>query len=321
MSKERTGKGYHVPVMVDEVVSYLGVKQEPGGVFLDATTSTGGHSLALAREMSPDGKLICLDFDKKALQTAKDRLDRTPPQVNLYQTNFSEIGRVLELEGGISLDGILFDLGFSSFQIEDPERGFSFQKEGPLDMRMNQDRELTAADVVNDFDRGELKKIIRRYGEERWASRIVEKIVRRREQSRISTTGDLVTVIREAIPQRIQRSSSIHPATRTFQALRIYVNGEMENLETALNEAFTGLKIGGTMAFLSYHSLEDRRVKEFFKHKESDCICPPDLPVCRCDKEKEMEILTSGAERPDAEEVEKNPRARSARLRAGRRLK
>ncbi|MFP3953673.1 MAG: 16S rRNA (cytosine(1402)-N(4))-methyltransferase RsmH [Candidatus Acetothermia bacterium] len=320
MNEENGGSNLHVPVMVGQVLEYLDVEHKPDGTFLDATTSTGGHSRAVAEEMSGDGELICLDVDRMALRTAKDRLEGTPPRVALYQANFSEIDRVLEIEGGVRLDGILFDLGFSSFQIDDPERGFSFQKEGPLDMRMNQEGELTAAEVVNKYERGELKRIISKYGEKRWAGRIAYKIVEARKRERISTTGDLVTVIREAIPGRVQRASSIHPATKTFQALRIHVNGEMKNLQRGLDKAFDGLKIGGTMVFLSYHSLEDRRVKKFFNYKEKDCICPPELPVCRCDKEQEMEVLTSGAERPSVDEVANNPRARSARLRAGRRL-
>lgn len=320
MNSSEADRGLHTPVMVNEVLSYLHVQENPSGIFLDATTSTGGHALAITQEMAPDGRLICLDLDKQALETAKKRLEEAKPEVKLYQANYTDMDSVLELEEVSAVDGLLFDLGFSSFQLENEKRGFSFQRDGPLDMRMNRKQELTAERVVNEYPYGKLKRIIREFGEERWASKIAHNIVSTRDDARITTTKDLVQIIRESIPKKVQGKSRIHPATKTFQALRIHVNGEIDNLETGLKKGFNVLSKGGTMVFLSYHSLEDRRVKKFFNYKKKDCICPPELPVCRCDKVQEMKILTSGAEKPSKREIKANPRSRSARLRAGRKI-
>jgi len=318
---DHRGNNYgHIPVMVDEVLSYLAVEDNRSGVYVDGTTSTGGHSQAIAEELSSEGTLICLDLDRRALELAKDRLKGFAPAVRLYQANFKSIDRVLERLEVKKVDGILLDLGFSSTQVDDGARGFAFRLEGPLDMRMNRDAELTAEKIVNGYSYEELKRIIREYGEERWAPRIAGFIVEKRETNKINTTGQLVEIIEQAIPKKVQFERSIHPATKTFQALRIEVNDELENLETGLKTAYGSLKTGGVMVVLSYHSLEDRRVKQFFRHKEKDCICPPGLPICRCDKVQEMEILTDSPKRPSEEEVSSNPRARSARLRAARKI-
>lgn len=320
MKKSNASGPLHEPVMVGEVLDQLKPGEAGKEVFLDGTTSTGGHALEIARKLGPDDGLIGIDIDESALEVAKGRLEGVRPEVKLYRANYSDMDLVLEEAGFQAVDGILLDLGFSSFQLEDAGRGFSFQSEGPLDMRMDRrEKETTAEDVVNNYSFEELKDIILRYGEEEWADGIARKIVRSREESRVTTTGELVSVIEKALPEGVKGRRKIHPATKTFQALRIEVNHEMKNLEDGLKTAFNCLKKGGTLAVITYHSLEDRRVKQFFNHKEKDCICPPDLPVCRCDKEKEVDV-TAKALTPTEKEIEENPRSRSAKLRAGRKL-
>lgn len=320
MNKSNSGGPLHEPVMVDEVLGQLKPGKAGEEAFLDGTTSTGGHALEIARKLGPDDRLIGIDLDESALEVAKDRLEGSQPEVKLYRANYSDVDLVLEEASIQAVDGILLDLGFSSFQLEDTGRGFSFQSEGPLDMRMGRrEEETTAEDVVNDYSFEELKGIILRYGEEEWADGIAREIVRNREESRITTTGDLVTVIENALPEGLKGRRRIHPATKTFQALRIEVNNELKNLEDGLKTAFSCLKKGGTLAIITYHSLEDRRVKQFFNHKEKDCICPPDLPVCRCGKEKEVEVTAKGLT-PTEKEIKENPRSRSAKLRAGKKL-
>ena len=321
MTEEVNEETYlHEPVMMEEVLSLLRPEESPTGLFVDGTTSTGGHAGEIAARLAPAGTLVGLDLDRKGLQLARDRLADLPPNVELYRANFRDMDRALEQLDRGKADGILLDLGFSSFQLEDSDRGFSFQKDGPLDMRMDPDAELTAADIVNDYSFTELKRILLEYGEEGWADAIAGTIVSHREEGRIERTGQLVEIIEAAVPDGVKGRSKIHPATRSFQALRIAVNDEMTNLEEGLEVGFDCLKRGGVMVVISYHSLEDRRVKRFFRHKEKDCICPPDLPVCRCDKVKEVSLLTDGAVRPSPEEVKRNYRARSARLRAVERL-
>ncbi len=310
----------HDPVMVEEVIGYLRPEEKRSGVFCDATTSTGGHAEEIVSRLSSDGVYIGLDLDESALRFAKERLSGYPARVELYRANYSRLDEVLEAVGVAGADGVLFDLGFSTFQIEDPERGFSFQKKGPLDMRMNPEGDLTAEEIVNNYAFEELKQLILRYGEEKWADGIAKEIVKQRKQKRIKTTRDLVRVIESALPEGEKRRRNIHPATKTFQALRIAVNDELNNLKKGLETAFGCLKKGGVLVVISYHSLEDRETKRFLKYKARDCICPPDLPVCRCDKEAEVELLTGGAVRPDESEIGENPRSRSARLRAGKKI-
>lgn len=320
MNNREVDPKFHVPVMVDEVLEYLEVQNRKSGTFLDATTSTGGHAEAIAKELNPTGKIIGLDLDKQALQIAQNRLEKSKPQVKLYKSNYTNLDLVLDRENTPAVDGILFDLGFSSVQIEDPDRGFSFQWNGPLDMRMDRESNLTAREIVNTYDYKKLKSILYKYGEEEYAPQITSKVVEAREKKEIETTSQLADLIKEAVPKKVQVTSKLHPATRTFQALRIVVNDELENLNQGLEKAFNALAKGGNLVVLSYHSLEDRRVKRFFRYKEKDCICPPELPVCRCDKVQELELLTEGVLRPTKEEINKNPRSRSARLRAARKL-
>ena len=317
---KKVGESIHEPVMVSEVLNYLAAEATSNGTFLDATTSTGGHALEIARHLGKNGVLIGIDLDERGLEIAKNRLSRTPPEVNLYKANYKDMKAALEASGVSGVNGVLFDLGFSSFQLDEPERGFSFQTDGPLDMRMDPGGEITAEEVVNDYSFAELKRIIIRYGEESWADGIARAILERRGKERITTTGELVKIIERAIPEGEKARRNSHPATRTFQALRIEVNDELNNLDEGLEAAYDCLYKCGVMVVISYHSLEDRKVKRFLNYREKDCICPPDLPVCRCDKESEVEVLTEGAERPSEEEIEKNPRARSARLRAARKI-
>ncbi|MBS3740153.1 16S rRNA (cytosine(1402)-N(4))-methyltransferase RsmH [Candidatus Bipolaricaulota bacterium] len=311
---------FHDPVMVEEVLSYLEPQKKKSGVFVDATTSTGGHAKEVVKHLGSAGTFIGLDLDRFALEAASDRLNGFAPEVKLYQANYKNVDLVLEKTRIEAVDGILFDLGFSSFQLEDSERGFSFQEEGPLDMRMNPEEGITAEEIVNQYSFAELKNIFLRYGEEGWADGVAKEIVKVREKNKITSTGQLVDIIREAIPKGERKRRKTHPATKTFQALRIAVNKELSNLEEGLKTGFNCLKKDGVIVVISYHSLEDRRVKRFFNFKEKDCICPPDFPVCRCDKEKEIQILVKGVT-PGESEIRENPRARSARLRAGKRVK
>ncbi|MFB6291272.1 MAG: 16S rRNA (cytosine(1402)-N(4))-methyltransferase RsmH [Candidatus Bipolaricaulia bacterium] len=310
----------HQPAMVTEVLSYLAPEESPDGVFVDATTSTGGHAFEIARRLGKGGTLIGLDIDKSGLEMAQERLSSTPPEIKLFKANYKDLDLALEASGSVKADGILFDLGFSSFQVDQPSRGFSFQNDGPLDMRMDPEGEVTAEDIVNDYSFEELKRIISNYGEENWADGIAREIVNHRKENRIETTQELVGIIEVAIPEGEKGRRNTHPATKTFQALRIVVNDELTNLDRGLETAFNCLKEGGVMVVISYHSLEDRKVKRFFTHKEKECICPPDLPVCRCNKRAEVSILTKGAVSPTKQEIEENPRARSAKLRAARRI-
>lgn len=310
---------FHEPVMVEEVLSYLEPKEKKNGIFVDATTSTGGHAKEVVKRLGSTGTFIGLDLDRAALETASDRLNGSAPEIKLYQANYKNMNLVLEKTRIDAVDGILFDLGFSSFQLEDPARGFSFQEEGPLDMRMDPEEGITAEEMVNGYSFAELKNIILRYGEERWADGIAKKIVKCRKKGKITSTGQLVDIIRAAIPKGERKKRKTHPATKTFQALRIAVNNELSNLEEGLETAFNCLKKDGVIVVISYHSLEDRRVKHFLNFKEKDCICPPDFPVCRCDKEKEIQILAKGIT-PDEAEIRENRRARSARLRAGKKV-
>ena len=310
---------FHEPVMVEEALNYLKPKEKKNGIFVDATTSTGGHAKEVVKRLGSGGTFIGLDLDIAALETASDRLNGFAPEIKLYQANYKNMDLILEKTRTDAVDGILFDLGFSSFQLEDPERGFSFQEEGPLDMRMDPEEGITAEEIVNGYSFAELKNVILRYGEERWADGIAKEIVKCRKKEKITSTGQLVDIIRAAIPKGERKRRKTHPATKTFQALRIAVNDELSNLEEGLKTGFNCLKEDGIIVVISYHSLEDRRVKCFLNFKEKDCICPPDFPVCRCDKEKEIQILAQGVT-PGESEIRENPRARSARLRAGKKV-
>ena len=303
----------HVPVMVREVVAGLNVR--PGGRYVDATVGGGGHAYAVMEAASPGGSLLGLDRDPEALAAARGRLAPFGDDVRLEQSDFAEMDRLCRELDFAPVHGVLLDLGLSSLQLAEAERGFSFQHEGPLDMRFDQRQEHSAAEIVNEYSEAALADVLRRYGEETRARRIARRIVEHRP---LRTTTKLAKVVEKAVGGRARRLS--HPATRTFQALRIAVNQELLSLETALPQAYGLLGDLGRMVVLSYHSLEDRLVKQFIQRESRDCLCPPRQPVCTCEHKAGLRPVSRRAVRPSAEEVEGNPRSRSARLRVAERL-
>ena len=303
--------------MLAEVLQALNLK--PGGTYVDCTVGGGGHSREILRLTAPDGVLIGLDRDPLAIRRAERELAEFGGRARLIYENFVNLPRVLEGLGISQVDGLLYDLGVSSLQLDDPGRGFSYMADGPLDMRMDPAGPVTAADLVNGLEEKELAEIIFRYGEERWARRIASFIAAERKRRPIESTGRLVEIIKMAVPAGARRTGP-HPAKRTFQALRIAVNGELEELAGALKEAVVFLKPEGRICVLSFHSLEDRIVKETFRELAGTCRCPPGAPVCGCRKEGVLRVLTRRPVLPSPGEVERNPRARSARLRVAERL-
>jgi len=306
----------HLPVMKDEVVRLLAPRA--GAVIVDGTVGLGGHAEAILTT-APEATLIGIDLDPDALAIAGMRLARFGGRVRLVHGNYRDVAEHLEALRIDAIDGFLVDLGLSSLQLDRASRGFSFREDGPLDMRMDPTDGRTAADLVNTVSQVELTAILSRYGEERFALRIARAIVSARAHGPIATTGALAAIVRDAIPRKFH-PRSIDAATRTFQGLRIAVNRELENLEAGLDAGFAALRPGGILAAISFHSLEDRIVKGFLRHKALSCTCPPDFPVCVCGKRVEVEVLTKRPIVPQPEEVERNPRGRSAKLRAGRKL-
>lgn len=302
----------HLPIMVTQVIEYL--KPHSGGVYLDGTMGGGGHSKAILEASSPDGILIALDRDEDAISAGRENLSAYGGRVNILKAEFSRIEEIAKEAAPQGLDGILLDIGVSSYQLDKAERGFSYMQDAPHDMRMDRNKGNTAYDVVNRYSKEQLTNIIYKYGEENWAKRIAEFIVAERSDRPIETTFDLVRVIKNAIPQKA-REKGQHPAKRTFQALRIEINDELGELAKALDGALASLKPGGRLAVITFHSLEDRIVKEKFIYFAKDCICPPKLPICVCDKRAEARIITKKPVIPDQAEVLVNPRARSAKLR------
>jgi len=305
----------HVPVLANEVRELLDV--QPGDTVVDATFGAGGHAAALAADLKGQGKLIAIDRDPTVRPYFERFRRRAGIQARFLRGEASVVlGQLADNEVGA--DAILFDLGVSSMQLDRPERGFSYASDAPLDMRMDTGAELSAREVVNEASERELTKIFRSYGEERYAKQIARAIARRRRQRPFERTGELVETIKAAIPAPA-RFGDGHPARRVFQALRIAVNEELEELEEALPAAVDMLRPGGRIAVISFHSLEDRIVKRFFRAQERGCICPPDLPVCACGREPVLRLLTKRPVRPGAHELEANPRAASARLRVAAR--
>jgi 16S rRNA (cytosine1402-N4)-methyltransferase len=284
----------------------------PGGTYVDGTLGGGGHAEAVLRASAPDGRLVGLDRDPHALERARRRLAPFGDRVTFHHGSFANLRTLVEEIAPV--DGILLDLGLSSLQLDTPERGFAFSHTGPLDMRFDPTQGPTAADLVNRLPVKELRDILYRYGDERQARRIAEAIEAARP---LQTTTELAEIIADAIGGRWKR---IHPATRTFQALRIAVNQELEALEAVLPQAVDVLAVGGRLVVISFHSLEDRIVKHFMRDESRECICPRELPICVCDHDVRLEVLTRKPVRPDEEEVEENPRSRSARLRAAERI-
>jgi len=306
----------HRPVLRKEVV--LLINPQPGRIYVDGTIGPGSHTEALF-EAEPDITVVGIDCDVEALKITAERLSHFGERVHLIHGNYRNIAEHLTRLGIKKVAGFLLDLGLSSLQLDTASRGFSFRLDGPLDMRMDPSQDLTASELVNASSEAALTDILRRFGEERFAGRIARAIIAAREKGAIATTQALADIARQAIPRRFH-PKYIDPATRTFQALRIAVNRELENLKTGLEAGFEVVEPGGVIAVISFHSLEDRIVKEFFRHKGLSCTCPPDLPVCACDKQVEAEILTRKPIRASCAEVAENPRARSAKLRAARKV-
>ena len=298
--------------MTAEVLEGLNVR--PGGTYLDATMGEGGHSGPIMESCLPEGRVLGLDADPSVVSIASQRLSRFQGVFEARAANYTDMKSIAADAGFRELNGVLFDLGFSSRQIDDPDRGFSFQGDGPLDMRFDTDQGLTASEIVNTWPEAELAQTIREYGEEPRARRIAEAIVRERP---VKSTGSLAAIISRASGGRRRK---IHPATRTFQALRIQVNRELENLQGGLKAAIDLLAAGGRLVVITYHSLEAALVKSFLRRESGMCICPPELPVCTCGRVRRMKRITRKAIAPSKEEVSSNPRARSARLRVGERV-
>lgn len=304
---------YHEPVLAAEAVDFL--VTVPDGIYVDCTLGGAGHSEKVLRKISDRGKLLCLDADADAVRFAEQRLADFPNKI-IRQVFYDQLQVVLFQENLLPVHGVLFDLGISSFQVDHRERGFSFQKEGPLDMRFNARQELTAEVVVNEYPPEKLEKILREYGEEKNWRRISRAITEARQLERIRTTTRLAEIVRRVVGAKFQNKS----LARVFQAIRIEVNDELNRLHRALEQAFESLTEGGRMVVISYHSLEDRMVKEFFRYRALDCVCPPEFPRCVCDKQAELRIITRKPVRPSPAEVEANPRARSARMRVAEKI-
>lgn len=308
---------HHVSVLLNECIENLKIK--PDGVYVDCTMGGAGHSKEIVKKLSDKGLFIGFDQDKNAINTARERLSEYESRVKFVYSNFENIKEELEKIGIYKIDGVLADLGVSSHQLDEAERGFSYMQDAPLDMRMDVRCEFSAYDVVNTYTEDELAKIIKDYGEDNWAKRIAKFIVEERVNKPIETTGELVDVIKKAIPKKA-RIDGPHPAKRTFQAIRIEVNNELGVITKMINDASSIMNEGGRICIITFHSLEDRIVKNAFKYLASDCICPQHLPICQCDKESEVKIITRKPLLPSDEEIEVNPRSRSAKLRVAEKI-
>jgi 16S rRNA (cytosine1402-N4)-methyltransferase len=309
----------HVPVMVDEVVTMLA--PAPGSLQIDATLGGGGHAERILEATDPDGRLLGLDADGAAIARVRARLEpRFGDRFRPYRANFRDLARVAPAQGFGAVDGCLFDLGLSSFQLVDTERGFGFRTGGPLDMRFDTSRGVPAAELLATLGAGELAALFRRYGEEPFAGRIARSIVEARHIGPIQTAEELAALVERVAPSRAPGRRRVHPATRVFQALRIAVNEELEALEEGLAAALDLLLPGGRLVVLSYHSLEDRIVKRFFQAERRGCVCAPEVPICICGRAPRLRVVTPKGVVPGEGEIAANPRARSARLRAAERL-
>lgn len=302
----------HKPVLYQEILDTL--RPQAGGFYVDGTVGAGGHAWGILEASSPDGKLLGFDLDPRALEIAQQKLAPFGERVTLVHASYTRLTEQLDSLGVDSVDGILLDLGLSSMQLAAAERGFSFQEDGPLDMRFDPEAKTRAADLINHLPEKELADLIYRYGEERYARRIAAALVAARP---IATTGELAELVAKAVPGGRSR---IHPATRTFQALRIATNDELASVEAVLPQAVDALKAGGRLAVIAFHSLEDRIVKHYFRRQSSDCICPPEQPICTCEHQAAIKELSRKPIRPTEAEIEANPRARSARLRVAEKL-
>jgi 16S rRNA (cytosine1402-N4)-methyltransferase len=304
----------HVPVLLRETLD--GLALQPGGRYIDGTAGSGGHAAGILELTAPDGTLLALDTDPEAVGRVQRRLLPFGARARVVQANFRDLEMVASREGWVNVDGVVLDLGVSSVQLGTPERGFSFQDNGPLDMRMDPGSGATASDMINTLPEAQLADLLRTYGEESQATRIAATIVRERARQPFTTTRQLADLI-----ARIKgRRGRIHPATTVFQALRLAVNGELESIEMVLPQAIRLLRPGGRLAVIAFHSLEDRIVKRFMHEEAKECRCPPEQPVCTCSQRPALRLLDRHAIMPSEEEVRRNPRARSARLRLAARL-
>ncbi|CAN2326653.1 16S rRNA (cytosine(1402)-N(4))-methyltransferase RsmH [Fusobacterium sp. oral taxon C10] len=306
---EKIGNDYHIPVLYYETLNNLVIN--PNGIYIDCTLGGGSHSEGILEKLSNKGLLISIDQDSTAIEYSKKRLEKFGSKWKVFKGNFENIDTIAYMAGVDKVDGILMDIGVSSKQLDDPERGFSYRYDVKLDMRMNTEQKISAYDVVNTYTEEQLSKIIFEYGEERYAKKIAKLIVEQRKASTIEKTSDLITLIKRAYPERAPK----HPAKKTFQAIRIEVNRELEVLENAISKSSELLKVGGRLAIITFHSLEDRIVKNKFKDLATACKCPKDIPICVCDGVKKFEIITKKPIIPIDDELKNNNRAHSSKLR------
>ena len=302
----------HIPIMLEEVIEGLDIK--PDGIYVDGTLGGGGHSYEIAKRLVSGGRLIGIDQDEAAIKAAGARLSGFGDKVTIVRSNYAQMVSVLQSLGIEQVDGILLDLGVSSHQLDNAERGFSYMEDAPLDMRMDRRQEKTAGDIVNFYSQAELTRIIRDYGEDKFAAKIAAKIIAFRENKPVETTGELAEIIKSAIPMKYRLTGG-HPAKRTFQAIRIELNRELEILEESIEGMLDILSDRGRMAVITFHSLEDRIVKSACKKAESPCTCPPDFPICVCGKKSKGFVASRKPLIPSDEETERNPRAKSSKLR------
>lgn len=306
----------HKPVLLEECME--GLRLRAGGIWFDGTVGGGGHSYEILKRTSPDGKLIATDLDDSAIAAATERLSPFAGRFTIYKSNYKNFAAVLEKAGVAELDGAILDFGVSSFQLDERERGFSYMHDAPLDMRMDAEVPFTAEDVVNGYSEEELAKVLKEYGEERFAKNIARNIAAARKRARIRTTGELAKIVEASIPAKFRQNGPC--ARKTFQAIRIEVNGELDGLEEAVKGLARRLRKGGRICILTFHSLEDRIVKNAFRDLSTDCICDKSLPVCVCGKKKEVEIITHKPLTASPEELKENSRAKSAKLRIAERI-
>ncbi len=308
---------HHVTVLRDEAVAGLNIR--PGGIYVDCTLGGAGHSCLIASQLTEGGRLIAIDQDDWALDNARERLSAYMDRVTLVKSNFRHIKDIVSDLGLDGVDGVLFDLGVSSPQLDEGERGFSYNADAPLDMRMDQQAALTAYDIINEWEEEEIAKVIWEYGEEKFSRRIARQIVQYRAKQPVQTTGELVELIKEGIPAAARRTGP-HPAKRTFQAIRIAVNDELNAFKEAVADAISVLRPEGRVSVITFHSLEDRICKQVYQELSKGCTCPPSFPICACGNKATVKVITRKPILPSAEELEANPRARSAKLRVAEKL-
>lgn len=302
----------HKSVLLEETVSSLNIK--PDGIYVDGTLGGGGHSLEICKQLSEKGRLIGIDQDDAAIKAAAQRLKEHESKVTIIRSNYCNMKQCLHEIGIEKVDGIILDLGVSSYQLDTVERGFTYREDAPLDMRMDRRQAYTAKDIVNEYSQMELYRIIRDYGEDRFAKNIAKHIVQARAEKPIETTNELTEIIKSAIPAKVRKTGG-HPAKRTFQAIRIELNKELEVLENTLDEMIDLLNEGGHLSIITFHSLEDRIVKSNFRKNENPCICPPEFPMCVCGKKSKGKVVTRKPILPSEKELEENSRSKSAKLR------